>query len=63
MLIIKINGKKNFEKSLKDFKNKFVKTKMIEILFKKKEFQKKSDIRRKKIQKSIFLIKNRKIDL
>lgn len=54
MIIIKIEGKTNLEKGLKELKNKVIKTKQTEILRNKKEFTKKSVWLRTQKNKAIY---------
>jgi len=59
MLIIEIKNNDNLEKSLKVLKNKVIKTKQNQILNEKKEFEKKSVRKRKKILKAIYTQKKK----
>ena len=52
MLIVKVDNKGNIERALKELKSKVIKTKQSKILFDKKEFEKNSVKRRKKLQKA-----------
>ena len=53
--MIKIDVKKNgIEKSLKMLKSKVIKTKQNQNLFERKEFTKKSVVRRKQVLKAIY---------
>lgn len=54
MLIIEIKNNENLEKSLKLLKNKVIKTKQNQILNERKEFEKKSVKKRKKLLKAIY---------
>lgn len=54
MLIIEIKNNDNLEKSLKQLKNKVIKTKQNQILNERKEFEKRSVKKRKKILKAIY---------
>lgn len=54
MLIIDVKNSENLEKSLKLLKNKVIKTKQNQILNERKEFEKKSVKKRKKILKAIY---------
>jgi len=54
MIIIKIEGKTNLKKGLKELKNKVIKTKQTEILRNKKEFIKKSVLLRTQKNKAIY---------
>jgi ribosomal protein S21 len=53
MLIIKVD-KGDIEKSLKKFKSKVLKTKMIKELQDRKEFKKKSDINRQILNDAVY---------
>jgi ribosomal protein S21 len=59
MLIIEIKNNDNLEKSLKVLKNKVIKTKQNQILNERKEFEKKSVKRRKKLLKAIYTQKRK----
>ena len=52
MIIIKINQGNNIEKALKTLKSKVIKTKQNQILFEKREYTKKSVLRRSQILKA-----------
>ena len=52
MIIIKINQGNNIEKALKTLKSKVIKTKQNQILFEKREYTKKSVLRRAQILKA-----------
>lgn len=52
MIIIKITQGNNLERALKTLKSKVIKTKQNQILFDKREFTKKSVIRRAQILKA-----------
>ena len=54
MLIIDVKNSDNLEKSLKQLKAKVIKTKQNQILNEKKEFEKKSVRKRKKLLKAIY---------
>lgn len=54
MLIIDVKNSENLEKSLKLLKSKVIKTKQNQILNERKEFEKKSVKKRKKILKAIY---------
>lgn len=54
MLIIEVKNNENLEKSLKLLKNKVIKTKQNQILNERKEFEKKSVKKRKKLLKAIY---------
>jgi small subunit ribosomal protein S21 len=55
MIIIKINNGDNIEKALKTLKSKVIKTKQTQKLFEKKEYTKKSVLRRKQILKAKYI--------
>lgn len=59
MLIIEIKNNDNLEKSLKQLKNKVIKTKQNQILNERKEFEKKSVKKRKKLLKGIYIEKKK----
>jgi small subunit ribosomal protein S21 len=52
MIIVKITQGNNLERSLKTLKSKVIKTKQNQILFDKREFTKKSVLRRAQILKA-----------
>ena len=52
MIIIKINQGNNIEKALKTLKSKVIKTKQNQILLEKREYTKKSVLRRAQILKA-----------
>ena len=52
MLIVKINQGENLEKALKTLKSKVIKTKQTQKLFERKEYTKKSVLRRAQILKA-----------
>ncbi len=54
MIIIEIKNGENIEKSLKTLKSKVIKTKQNQILFERKEFTKKSVVKRIKKLKAIY---------
>ena len=54
MLIIDVKNSEKLEKSLKVLKNKVIKTKQNQILNERKEFEKKSVKKRKKLLKAIY---------
>ena len=54
MLIIDVKNSENLEKSLKVLKNKVIKTKQNQMLNERKEFEKKSVRKRKKLLKAIY---------
>jgi len=55
MIIIKINNGDNIEKALKTLKSKVIKTKQTQKLFERKEYTKKSVLRRKQILKAKYI--------
>ena len=55
MLIIPVKEGENIERSLKKYKKKFEKTGVIKQLRKRKQFDKKSVIRREEIAKAIYV--------
>jgi small subunit ribosomal protein S21 len=55
MIIIKINNGDNLERALKTLKSKVIKTKQTQKLFEKKEYTKKSVLRRKQILKAKYV--------
>lgn len=57
MLIIQIKNGENIEKALKTLKSKVIKTKQNQKLFDRKEFTKKSVVKRKKLLKAIYTSK------
>jgi small subunit ribosomal protein S21 len=54
MLIVEIKNGENIERALKNLKSKVIKTKQNQILFTKKEFTKKSIVRRNQILKASY---------
>jgi small subunit ribosomal protein S21 len=54
MLIIEIKNGENIERALKNLKSKVIKTKQNQILFEKKEFTKKSILKRNQILKASY---------
>lgn len=54
MLIVEIKNGENIERALKNLKSKVIKTKQNQILFEKKEFTKKSIVRRNQILKASY---------
>ena len=54
MLIIEIKNGENIERALKTLKSNVIKTKQNQILFERKEFTKKSVIKRKGLLKAIY---------
>jgi small subunit ribosomal protein S21 len=55
MIIIKINNGDNIEKALKTLKSKVIKTKQTQKLFERKEYTKKSVLRRAQILKAKYI--------
>ena len=55
MLIVEIKNGENIEKSLKTLKSKVIKTKQNQILFERKEFKKKSFLKRTEILKAKYI--------
>ena len=55
MLIVEIKNGENIEKSLKTLKSKVIKTKQNQILFNRKEFKKKSVLKRTEILKAKYI--------
>jgi small subunit ribosomal protein S21 len=55
MIIIKINQGNNIEKALKTLKSKVIKTKQNQILFEKREYTKKSVLRRSQILNAKYI--------
>jgi small subunit ribosomal protein S21 len=55
MIIIKINQGNNIEKALKTLKSKVIKTKQNQILFEKREYTKKSVLRRAQILNAKYI--------
>jgi ribosomal protein S21 len=62
MLIIKVDKKKGIEKALKQYKSKLIKTRQNKELYKRKEFIKKSQVRRKELDKAKYVEKKFKSD-
>jgi small subunit ribosomal protein S21 len=54
MLIVNVDNKTPIEKALKLFKSKVIKTKLMTELKKRKEFTKKSIVRRSEIKKAVY---------
>lgn len=54
MLIVEIKNGENIERALKNLKSKVIKTKQNQILFERKEFTKKSIVRRNQILKASY---------
>jgi small subunit ribosomal protein S21 len=59
MLIIKINNNDGIEKALKTLKSKVIKTKQNQILFDRKEFVKKSVVKRNQKLKAAYIQKKK----
>lgn len=55
MLIVKINNGESLEKALKTLKSKVIKTKQNQKLFEKREYTKKSVLRRAQILKAKYV--------
>jgi len=55
MLIVKVHGPQGIERALKELKGKVIKTKQNNILIERKEFKKKSVIRREQIKKAQYI--------
>jgi len=55
MIIVEIKNNENIEKSLKKLKSKIIKTKQNQILFERKEYKKKSVLRRTEILKAKYI--------
>ena len=55
MIIIEIKNNENIEKSLKALKSKVIKTKQNQILFERKEYKKKSVLRRTELLKAKYI--------
>jgi len=62
MIIIKINGTSNLDKSLKLLKGKIIRTKQNEILLSRLSHESKSQKRRKEILKAQFIQKKRSFE-
>ena len=59
MLIVKINNNDGIEKALKTLKSKVIKTKQNQILFDRKEFVKKSVVKRNQKLKAAYIQKKK----
>lgn len=59
MLIVKIKQGESIERALKTLKSKVVKTKQNQILFDKRDYTKKSEIKRAQILKAKFIQKKK----
>ena len=55
MIIVEIKNNENIEKSLKALKSKVIKTKQNQILFERKEYKKKSVLRRTELLKTKYI--------
>ena len=55
MIIVEIKNNENIEKSLKALKSKVIKTKQNQILFERKEYKKKSVLRRTELLKAKYI--------
>jgi len=55
MIIVEIKNNENIEKSLKTLKSKIIKTKQNQILFNRKEYKKKSVLRRTELLKAKYI--------
>lgn len=55
MLIVKIEGKTNIDSALKRLKSKYIKSGIQKDLFIKKEYKKKSVIRREKLNRAKYI--------
>lgn len=55
MLIVKIEGKTNIDSALKRLKSKYIKSGIQKDLFVKKEYKKKSVIRRDKLNRAKYI--------
>jgi len=55
MIIVEIKNNENIEKALKTLKSKIIKTKQNQILFNRKEYKKKSVLRRTELLKAKYI--------
>ena len=55
MIIVEIKNNENIDKSLKLLKSKIIKTKQNQILFERKEYKKKSVLRRTELLKAKYI--------
>jgi ribosomal protein S21 len=55
MIIIEIKNNENIDKSLKLLKSKVIKTKQNQVLFERKEYKKKSVLRRTELLKAKYI--------
>lgn len=62
MLIVKVDKRKGIEKALKEYKSKVIKTRQSKELNKRKEFIKKSVIKRKELNKAKYVEQKFKSD-
>lgn len=54
MIIVHVKNNEPIDKALKTLKSKVIKTKQSQELFKRKEYEKKSEKRRKEVLKAIY---------
>mgnify|MGYP000453823406 FL=1 len=62
MLIVKVDSRKGIEKALREYKSKVIKTRQSKELNKRKEFIKKSVIKRQELSKAKYVEKKFKSD-
>lgn len=55
MIIVKVNKKGGIEKALKEYKSKVIRTKQLKDLRDGREFEKKSQVKRKKLAKAKYV--------
>lgn len=55
MIIVKVNKKGGIEKALKEYKSKVIRTKQLKELRNGREFEKKSQVKRKKLAKAKYV--------
>jgi small subunit ribosomal protein S21 len=55
MIIIEIKNNENIDKALKSLKSKVIKTKQNQVLFERKEYKKKSVLRRTELLKAKYI--------
>jgi small subunit ribosomal protein S21 len=60
MLIVEVKDQKNLDKALKLLKSKIIKTKQMDVLYNRREYKKKSVLRRETLLKATY--KQRKKD-
>ena len=60
MIIVEVNDKNPIEKALKKYKNKFQNIGIIKELRDRKNFKKKSDLKREQIKKAKYMEQKRK---